>query len=81
MAEDLKDEDISKSIELYKKVLNLDKSTESSKIAAYFLGMYYDYEISQLDSAKFYYDFITSQYPNSLQAQAAKKRLEVINAQ
>ena len=81
MAEDLKDEDISKSIELYKKVLDLDKSTESSKIAAYFLGMYYDYEISQLDSAKFYYDFITSKYPNSLQAQAAKKRLEVINAQ
>ena len=81
MAEDLKDEDISKSIELYKKVLDFDKSTESSKIAAYFLGMYYDYEISQLDSAKFYYDFITSQYPNSLQAQAAKKRLEVINAQ
>ena len=80
MAEDLKDKDISKSIELYKKVLDFDKSTESSKIAAYFLGMYYDYEISQLDSAKFYYDFITSQYPNSSQAQAAKKRLEVINA-
>ena len=80
MAEDLKDENISKSIELYKKVLDFDKSTESSKIAAYFLGMYYDYEISQLDSAKFYYDFITSQYPNSSQAQAAKKRLEVINA-
>ena len=80
-AEEMKGINLSKSIELYKKVLNIDKSTESSKIAAYFLGIYYDYEISQLDSAKVYYELVTTQYPNSLQAETAKKRLEVINAQ
>ena len=80
-AEEMKGKNLSKSIELYKKVLNIDKSTESSKIAAYFLGIYYDYEISQLDSAKVYYELVTTQYPNSLQAETAKKRLEVINAQ
>ena len=80
-AEEMKGKNLSKSIELYKKVLNIDKSTESSKIAAYFLGIYYDYEISQLDSAKVYYELVATQYPNSLQAETAKKRLEVINAQ
>jgi tetratricopeptide (TPR) repeat protein len=78
-AEDARQRDLDSSIALYKKVLNVDKSTQSSKIAAYFLGMYYDYEIAAVDSAKYYYEFVAKQHPSSLQAEKALKRLEAIN--
>lgn len=80
-AEDLRQKDVIGSIALYKKVLSEDKLTQSSKIAAYYLGMYYDYEITQIDSAKYYYQFVARQHPNSEQAKKALKRLEAINVQ
>jgi tetratricopeptide (TPR) repeat protein len=80
-AEDLRQKDVIGSIALYKKVLSEDKLTQSSKIAAYYLGMYYDYEIAEIDSAKLYYQFVARQHPNSEQAKKALKRLEAINVQ
>ena len=80
-AEQLKDKDLNKSLMLYREVLNIDKSSDSSKIAAYFLGMYFDYEVSLLDSAKYYYEFVADNFPSSSQAENAIKRLEVLNAQ
>ena len=80
-AEKLKDIDLLKSIELYKKVMSIDRSSDSSKIASYFLGMHYDYEVSLIDSAKYYYEYVVENYPSSSQAQNAAKRLEVLNAQ
>jgi tetratricopeptide (TPR) repeat protein len=80
-AENLKDTDPLKSIELYKKVMRIDQSSDSSKIASYFLGMYYDYEVSLTDSAKYYYEYVSENFPSSSQAKIAAKRLEVLNAQ
>ena len=78
-AEDARKISLTDSIALYKKVLSLDEPTQSSKIAAYFLGMYYDYEAVMIDSAKYYYEFVAMQHPTSLQAEKALKRLEAIN--
>ena len=78
-AEDLRQEDMVGSIALYKKVLSINESTQSSKIAAYYLGMYYDYEIVKLDSAKYYYEFVAKQHPYSDQGKKALKRLEAID--
>lgn len=78
-AEDVRKKSLTDSIALYKKVLSSDEPTQSSKIAAYFLGMYYDYEAVTIDSAKYYYEFVARQHPTSLQAEKALKRLEVIN--
>jgi len=80
-AENLKDSDPLKSIELYKKVMRINQSSDSSKIASYFLGMYYDYEVSLTDSAKYYYEYVAENFPTSSQAKIAAKRLEVLNAQ
>ena len=66
---------------LYRQVIKIDKSSDSSKIAAYFLGMHFDYEVSLIDSAKYYYEFISENFPSSPQAVNAIKRLEVLNAQ
>ena len=71
----------SKSVPLYKKVLSLDKSNESSKVAAYFLGRYYDYEASDIDSAKYYYNLVINTHPFSDQSKKALQRLEVINGE
>jgi tetratricopeptide (TPR) repeat protein len=78
-AEDVRKKSLTDSIALYKKVLSSDEPTQSSKIAAYFLGMYYDYEAVTIDSAKYYYEFVARQHPTSLQAEKALKRLEAIN--
>ena len=78
-AEDVRKISLTDSIALYKKVLISDEPTQSSKIAAYFLGMYYDYEAVTIDSAKYYYEFVARQHPTSLQAEKALKRLEAIN--
>jgi len=80
-AEQLRDKDLNQSINLYKKVMSIDKSSDSSKIASYYLGMYYDYELSLTDSAKYYYQFVSENFPSSSQAETAKKRLEVLNAE
>ena len=80
-AEQLKVIDINQSINLYKKVMSIDKSSHSSKIASYFLGVYYDYELSISDSAKYYYQYVSENFPSSAQAESANKRLEVLNAQ
>jgi len=80
-AEQLKIIDINQSINLYKKVMSIDKSSNSSKIASYFLGIYYDYELSISDSAKYYYQYVSENFPSSAQAESANKRLEVLNAQ
>ena len=78
-AEDVRKISLTDSIALYKKVLSSDEPTQSSKIAAYFLGMYYDYEAVTIDSAKYYYEFVARRHPTSLQAEKALKRLEAIN--
>ena len=80
-AEQLKAIDINQSINLYKKVMSIDKSSNSSKIASYFLGVYYDYELSISDSAKYYYQYVSENFPSSAQAESANKRLQVLNAQ
>ena len=80
-AEQLRDKDLNQSINLYKKVISIDKSSDSSKIASYYLGMYYDYELSLTDSAKYYYQFVSENFPSSSQAETANKRLEVLNAE
>ena len=80
-AEQLKIIDINQSINLYKKVMSIDKSSNSSKIASYFLGVYYDYELSISDSAKYYYQYVSENFPSSAQAESANKRLEFLNAQ
>jgi tetratricopeptide (TPR) repeat protein len=80
-AEQLKGKNFNESLTLYKKVISIDKSSDSSKIAAYFLGMYYDYEVSIIDSAKYFYQFVSENFPSSSQAESANKRLEVFNAE
>ena len=80
-AEQLKNKDLNKPLMLYREVMNIDKSSDSSKIAAYFLGMHFDYEVSLIDSAKYYYEFLSKNFPDSAQAANAIKRLEVLNAQ
>ena len=80
-AEPLKNKDLNKSLMLYRQVMNIDKSSDSSKIAAYFLGMHFDYEVSLIDSAKYYYEFLSENFPSSSQAENAIKRLEVLNAE
>jgi len=80
-AEQLKNKDLNKSLMLYRQVMNIDKSSDSSKIAAYFLGMHFDYEVSLTDSARYYYEFLSENFPSSPQAENAIKRLEVLNAQ
>ena len=80
-AEQLKNKDLNKSLMLYRQVMNIDKSSDSSKIAAYFLGMHFDYEVSLTDSARYYYEFLSENFPSSSQAENAIKRLEVLNAQ
>ena len=79
-AEQLKDNDLNKSLMLYREVMKIDKSSDSSKIAAYFLGMHFDYEVSLVDSARYYYEFLSKNFPSSPQAENAIKRLEVLNA-
>ncbi|MGY8809093.1 MAG: hypothetical protein ACKVLG_04000 [Fidelibacterota bacterium] len=80
-AESLWSERPEKSLEVYRNILNIDSSTESSNIAAYFLGYYYDYELSNADSATVYYRWLVSKHPNSKQGQLAQKRLESLNVQ
>ena len=80
-AEQLKDKDINKSLMLYREVMNIDEFSDSSKIAAYFLGMYFDYEVSIIDSAKHYYEFVSENFPSSSQAENSIKRLEMLNAE
>ena len=79
-AEKVRKTNLNDSINLYKEVLKTGKDTESSKIAAYFLGMYYDYEAAQIDSAKFYYNLVARDFPLSEQGQKASKRLEIFYA-
>ena len=67
------------SLKAYKDILGIDASTESSNIAAYFLGYYYDYELSNADSAIVYYKWLVTKHASSKQSQIAKKRLEALN--
>ncbi len=80
-AESLWSENSEKSLKVYRDILNIDSSTESSNIAAYFLGYYYDYELSDTDSAIVYYEWLVNNHPNSKQGGLAQKRLESLNAQ
>jgi len=80
-AESLWSENSEKSLKVYRDILNIDSSTESSNIAAYFLGYYYDYELSDTDSAIVYYEWLVNNHPNSKQGDLAQKRLESLNAQ
>ena len=80
-AESLWSENLEKSLKVYRDILNIDSSTESSNIAAYFLGYYYDYELSDSDSAIVYYEWLVNNHPNSKQGDLAQKRLESLNAQ
>ena len=80
-AESLWDTDQKKSLNIYKQILEKDSSTLSSNIAAYFLAYYYDYELSQKDSAIVYYQWIKEKHPFSDQGVIAQKRLEALNVE
>jgi len=80
-AESLWSKNSDESLKIYRSILNIDPSTESSNIAAYFLGYYYDYELSDSDSAIVYYQWLASNHPNSKQGELAQKRLENLNVQ
>jgi len=80
-AESLWATDQKKSLNVYRQILDKDSSTLSSNIAAYFLAYYYDYELSQKDSAIVYYQWIKEKHPSSDQGIIAQKRLEALNAE
>ncbi len=80
-AESLWSENSEKSLKVYRNILNTDSSTKSSNIAAYFLGYYYDYELSDADSAIVYYQWLVDKHPSSKQGQLAQRRLESLNVQ
>ncbi|MDG2287646.1 MAG: hypothetical protein P8L43_02680 [Candidatus Marinimicrobia bacterium] len=80
-AESLWSKNSDESLKIYRSILNIDSSTESSNIAAYFLGYYYDYELSDSDSAIVYYQWLANNHPNSRQGELAQKRLENLNVQ
>ena len=69
------------SLKIYRSILNIDSSTESSNIAAYFLGYHYDYELSNADSAIAYYKWLVRKHPNSQQGELAQKRLESLDVE
>ena len=73
--------DQKKSLNIYRQILDKDSSTLSSNIAAYFLAYYYDYELSQKDSAIVYYQWIKEKHPSSDQGIIAQKRLEALNVE
>jgi len=80
-AESLWSKNSDEALKIYRSILNIDSSTESSNIAAYFLGYYYDYELSDSDSAIVYYQWLASNHPDSKQGELAQKRLENLNVQ
>ena len=80
-AESLWSKNSNESLKIYKSILDIDSSTKSSNIAAYFLGYYYDYELSNADSAIVYYKWLVSKHPNSQQGELAQKRLESLDVQ
>ena len=80
-AESLWSKNSDKSLEIYRNILNIDSSTESSNIAAYFLGYYYDYELSNPDSAIVYYEWLVNKHPSSKQGELAQKRLESLSVE
>ena len=80
-AESLWATDQKKSLNVYRQILDKDSSTLSSNIAAYFLAYYYDYELSQKDSAIVYYQWIKEKHPSSDQGIIAQKRLEALNVE
>ena len=80
-AESLWSKNSDKSLEIYRNILNIDSSTESSNIAAYFLGYYYDYELSNSDSAIVYYEWLVNKHPSSKQGELAQKRLESLSVE
>ena len=80
-AESLWSKNSDKSLEIYRNILNIDSSTESSNIAAYFLGYYYDYELSNADSAIVYYEWLVNKHPSSKQGELAQKRLESLDVE
>ena len=80
-AESLWATDQKKSLNIYRQILDKDSSTLSSNIAAYFLAYYYDYELSQKDSAIVYYQWIKEKHPSSDQGIIAQKRLEALNVE
>ena len=80
-AESMWSKNSNESLKIYKSILDIDSSTKSSNIAAYFLGYYYDYELSNADSAIVYYKWLVSKHPNSQQGELAQKRLESLDVQ
>ncbi len=72
---------IDESLNLYKKVISINNKTSSARIAAFFLANYYDFEISDVDSAKFYYEFLEINHPFSKQGNIASERLKALNVQ
>ena len=80
-AESLWSKNSDKSLEIYRNILNIDSSTESSNIAAYFLGYYFDYELSKSDSAIVYYEWLENKHPSSKQGELAQKRLESLSVE
>lgn len=77
---ELLDNNIETSIQIYKEILDIDSMSSFSAIAALFLGNYYD-NISDLDSASEYYSWLLKNHLGSKQAEFASNRLKIINAE
>ena len=67
------------AIDTYKLILESGSSTALSAVAAYFLAYYYDYKLSDKDSAITYYTWLTKNHPESTQGMIAQERLEGLN--
>ncbi len=64
------------SLEIFKKILHQDVSSDVAARSAMFLAVMYDRHFSQADSAVFYYDWLQRYKPESEQALATINRYE-----
>ncbi len=66
------------ALKLYKGILKLDLTSETSARAAYFLAFNYDYTFYEPDSALKYYTWLHKYHGNSEQTQASKIRYDTL---
>ncbi|MFH1853616.1 MAG: tetratricopeptide repeat protein [Candidatus Neomarinimicrobiota bacterium] len=62
----------------YKKIIRTVATSETAAQAAFFLAFHYDHTFNAIDSAYAYYDWLNTNHPDSEQAQASKKRRQIL---
>ena len=70
--------DQSKSLKLFKDIIRNNPEDILSPFAAFNLAFHYD-QITELDSAIKYYNWIITEYPNSEQNYESEKRVKELN--